>query len=60
MATAAAESTGTKVLDLNNTEPDVDFPDYVHLTRPAAQSWSALLGRDLHGIGWGSTGTTSG
>jgi hypothetical protein len=52
MTIAAARRTGTKVLDLNATEPDIDFPDYVHLTRPAAQAWSTLLGQDLRGIGW--------
>ena len=49
-----------KVLDLNHTEPDIDFPDYVHLTRPAALSWSTLLGQDLHAeLGWGTSGSTS-
>jgi hypothetical protein len=59
MAIKAARDSGAKVLDLNHTEPDVDFPDYVHLTRPAALSWSTLLGQDLHAeLGWGTSGAT--
>jgi hypothetical protein len=48
----AARATGTRVLDLDDTEPDTDFPDFVHLTKPAAQSWSALLADHLAAIGW--------
>jgi len=59
-ATAAARSTGTIVLDLDRSEPDVDFPDYVHLTRPAALQWSGLLGRDLRDLGWAPARATGG
>lgn len=59
-ATAAARSTGTTVLDLDRSEPDVDFPDYVHLTRPAALAWSELLGKDLHSLGWPRAGAAGG
>jgi hypothetical protein len=59
-ATAAAHSTGTTVLDLDRSEPDVDFPDYVHLTRPAAVAWSGLLGKDLRKLGWPRAGAADG
>lgn len=59
-ATRAAHSTGSTVLDLDRSEPDADFPDFVHLIRPAAQAWSALLGRDLRGLGWERTEAAAG
>ena len=55
----AARATGTKVLDLDNTEPDADFPDFVHLTKSAAKSWSALLADHLAQIGWTGSAATS-
>jgi len=53
----AARATGTQVLDLDSTEPDAAFPDFVHLTKPAASSWSALLADHLAQMGW--TGATA-
>jgi hypothetical protein len=59
MAIATARASGAKVLDLNDTRPDVDFPDYVHLERHAAEDWSHELGRDLRDLGWGAPGAGS-
>jgi hypothetical protein len=59
MAIATARASGAKVLDLNDTRPDADFPDYVHLERHAAEDWSRDLGRDLRDLGWGAPGSGS-
>ena len=50
--TTRAHALGATVVDSNDSMPDADFSDFVHLKPEPARVWSAKLGHALAAQGW--------